>query len=289
MMKPLQPPTTLTPRDHDRDVVGLTYVYPVVSRRAGGISIGINLNPNNACDWHCAYCQVPGLRRGSAPEIDLALLERELRGFLYEVLHGDFMDRHVPEDCRQVCDLAISGNGEPTSSRHFDGIVEIIARTMQDAGLIGKVPLVLISNGSYVRKPHVRRALRTIAGLGGEAWFKVDSVTESGTLRINGIRLSEPRVRDMLTVCAEHCPTWIQTCVMRWDGVAPNELEQSTYLEFLARLVVDRVPVLGVRLYGLARPALQAESGHVSRLDADWMKDFARRIEAIGLTVRVTP
>ncbi|MCZ7653212.1 MAG: hypothetical protein M5R42_01445 [Rhodocyclaceae bacterium] len=33
---------------HSRDSAGLTYVYPVVSRRAGGVSIGINPNPNNA-------------------------------------------------------------------------------------------------------------------------------------------------------------------------------------------------------------------------------------------------
>ena len=39
--------------DHSRDSAGMTYVYPVVSRRAGGVSIGMNLNPNNACNWRC--------------------------------------------------------------------------------------------------------------------------------------------------------------------------------------------------------------------------------------------
>lgn len=29
--------------NHSRDSAGLTYVYPVLSRRAGGVSIGINL------------------------------------------------------------------------------------------------------------------------------------------------------------------------------------------------------------------------------------------------------
>ena len=49
--------------DHDRNAAGLRYVYPVVSRRAGGVSVGINLNPNNACNWRCVYCQVPRLVR----------------------------------------------------------------------------------------------------------------------------------------------------------------------------------------------------------------------------------
>ena len=77
--------------DHSRDSAGMTYVYPVVSRRAGGVSIGINLNPNNACNWRCIYCQVPDLKRGSAPPIDMAQIERELRGFVETLLHGDFM------------------------------------------------------------------------------------------------------------------------------------------------------------------------------------------------------
>ena len=88
----------LTTTDHSRDSAGLRYVYPVVSRRAGGVSIGINLNPNNACNWRCIYCQVPELVRGTAPPIDLALLEQELSGFLHELQHGDFMQRRAAGD-----------------------------------------------------------------------------------------------------------------------------------------------------------------------------------------------
>ena len=35
---------TLTPLNHDRDSAGMTYVYPVVSRRAGGVSIGVYMS-----------------------------------------------------------------------------------------------------------------------------------------------------------------------------------------------------------------------------------------------------
>jgi len=109
-------PRSLSVRNHDRDLAGLTYVYPVLSRRAGGVSVGVNLNPNNACNWHCACCQVPGLVRGAAPEIDLELLETELRSFLHALLHGSFMEEHVPVEARVIRDIAFSGNGEPTSS-----------------------------------------------------------------------------------------------------------------------------------------------------------------------------
>ena len=91
----MPPAEHLTVEDHNRDVSGLTYVYPVVSRRAGGVSIGINLNINNACNWRCLYCQVPNLTRGTPPPINLALLEKELRSFLNELLHGKIGRAHV--------------------------------------------------------------------------------------------------------------------------------------------------------------------------------------------------
>ena len=106
----------LDTRHHDRDVAGMTYVYPVVSRRARGVSLGVNLNVNNACNWRCIYCQVPNLKRGGPPPLDLALLEDELHRMLTEILHGDFMASSVPEGMRRLNDIALSGNGEPTSS-----------------------------------------------------------------------------------------------------------------------------------------------------------------------------
>jgi len=78
----------LSTTNHGRDDAALRYVYPVVSRRAGGVSVGINLNPNNACNWRCIYCQVPDLTRGAAPAIDLTILEAELRGFEFRLMQA---------------------------------------------------------------------------------------------------------------------------------------------------------------------------------------------------------
>jgi len=123
----------------------MTYVYPVISRRAGGVSVGINLNTNNACNWRCIYCQVPDLKRGGAPEVDLEKLAGELRSFLRELLQGDFMQRRVPVDARRLNDIALSGNGEPTSAKEFSQVVDIDRRIMAEFDLIGKIKLVLIT------------------------------------------------------------------------------------------------------------------------------------------------
>ncbi len=271
--------------NHDRDVAGMTYIYPVVSRRAGGVSVGVNLNTNNACNWHCAYCQVPNLIRGVAPEIDLELLRTELTATLNDIVHGSFMSQCVPEACRRLCDIAISGNGEPTSSAAFDQVVAVLVDVMQQCGL--SVPLRLITNGSYMHKSHVQKGLAYMAKHHGEIWIKVDSVTDTGIQRINGIKLDAERLFRQIVAAAETCPTWVQTCMAAWDGQPPTEHELTAYIGFLKELKRDEVPIQGILLYGLARPPLQEEAIHLSALDEVWMQITAERIRQAGFRVNM--
>lgn len=291
----------LTTTKHDRDSAGLTYVYPVISRRSGGLSVGVNLNPNNACNWRCVYCQVPDLKRGSAPATDLILLEQELRGFLETVLQGDFYQRfEVPLEQRVIRDIALSGNGEPTSSPQFDQVIELIGLVSGDYGLghesesntdfhrQGKVKLVLITNGSLVRREIVQTGLKRWAELGGEAWFKLDSATQEGIFRINGVHLSPETMLRNLEAAAIACPVWLQTCLFSIDGLPPSPIEQDTYLDFLRKVVSLEIPVRGVLLYGLARPPMQPEASRLATLPAEWMDDFSREVRSIGLETKLS-
>lgn len=275
--------------NHDRDVAGTTYVYPVVSRRAAGLSIGINLNPNNACNYRCIYCQVPDLVFGKAPHVDLPLLERELDRLLEDVLHGDFLERHVPEGCRRLNDIALSGNGEPTSSPEFAEVIERVGRALERHALLGAIKVVLITNGTGVDREPVRRGLARMRELGGEVWFKLDSATREGTQRINDNGSSMEARIERLRGVAELCPTWLQTCVFALDGAPPGVDEQHAYLGLVEALVADGVPLAGVLLYGLARPSLQPEAPRLSRLPGVWLEEFAGRIRERGLPVTVTP
>jgi len=267
--------------------MGMRYVYPVISRRAGGVSVGINLNPNNACNWHCAYCQVPDLVRGSAPAMDLQLLQDELSAMLTAICEGDFMQQHVPKGSRKLCDVAISGNGEPTSCQNFDAVVCVIEDVLQGFDLLSKIPFRLITNGSYVHKKHVQAGLQRMAKHAGEAWVKVDAANQESIARINGIHASPQLLMQQVRTVALACPTWIQTCMLAWDGKAPQEDDVQDYLDFLQDLQgVDGLQ--GVLLYGLARTSLQDESVHVSALDESWMQHLKKRIEAIGFPVRLS-
>nr|WP_225433134.1 radical SAM protein [Thauera sedimentorum] len=264
----------------------MTYVYPVLSRRAGGVSVGVNLNPNNACNWHCVYCQVPDLVRGAAPLIDLARLEAELDGFLNALVNGDWLLRNAPEGAREVRDIALSGNGEPTSAAAFPEVVELIHRLRQKYGLT-RVPLRLITNGSLLGRERVRAGIARMGEIGGEVWFKVDGGRPEDIERINGVRMPVARVVRNLAACAQLCPTWAQTCVFRWDGVGPDAQALAAYLDVLERAGSDRLR--GVLLYGVARPSMQPEAPRVSPVSLDELECVAEAIRKKGLTVTVSP
>jgi wyosine [tRNA(Phe)-imidazoG37] synthetase (radical SAM superfamily) len=279
------PKPQLDATDHDRDSAGMTYVYPVVSRRAHGVSIGINLNPNNACNWRCIYCQVPNLTRGAAPEIDLEQLERELRTMLQDALHGTFMQQRVPEEARRLEDIAFSGNGEPTSSAEFGAAIVVVERVLRDFGLLGKLPVRLITNGSLIEKPGVLESIRHLGQINGEVWFKVDTATAEGIARINDVRLNLQGVLERLKMCAQACPTWVQTCVFALDGEPPPEAEINAYLALLAQVKGE---IKGVHLYGLARPSMQPEAIRLSRLPQSWLDSLANHIENRGIRAQIS-
>lgn len=278
----------LTTINHRRDVAGLTYVYPVISRRAGGLSIGINFNTNNACNWRCVYCQVPGLVKGSAPQINLALLENELAFLLHEILHGNFYDRfEIAGDQRVIQDVAISGNGEPTSLKEFDEAVSLIGRVIADAKIPENIDYVLITNGSLIHQQKVQLGLKRLNDFHGTVWFKVDSAMTTGRKLINNSAISQQNHVENLVTSARLCPTWLQTCLLDYDGKGLPAEEKKAYLDLL-RKVRDRADLQGVLLYTIARQSCQPEAGRLVKLSANVLQDFAQDIETLGFEVKVS-
>jgi len=281
----------LTVSDHNRDVSGMKYIYPVVSRRAGGVSIGVNLNVNNACNWRCVYCQVPNLTRGTPPPIELDLLEHELRTFLNYALHGDFMERYVAAEDRKLKDIAFSGNGEPTSAKEFPEVITLVEKVLLDFNLLGEnqinpIKVRLITNGSLMDKQLILNSISHLARCNGEVWFKLDAGTKAGIARINDVNLNPQNHIERLKRCAEVCPTWIQTCMVAIDGEPPQESDVTAYLGLISQI---KHVVQGVHLYGLARPSYQTEAPRLSRLSSEWLETVAQRMRHLGLVVHVSP
>jgi len=275
----------LSTTNHSRDIAGLKYVYPVISRRAGGLSIGINFNSNNACNWRCIYCQVPDLVKGSAPEMDYKLLEQELRFFLKQVLEGDFYQQYeVPKQNQVIKDIAISGNGEPTSLKGFSQAISLIAKVATEMKVLPESKFVLITNGSLMHLEDVQVGLKILDQYNGEIWFKFDSATAFARKKINDSKQTTEKTLANLTVATALCKTSLQTCMLNFLTAKETEQEQQAYVDLLRD---NQVKVKEVMLYTLARPSLQPEAERLNKIDGQVMALFAEKIRRLGYQVSI--
>lgn len=272
----------LTVTNHNRNVTHFTYVYPVISRRAGGLSIGINFNPNNACNWRCIYCQVPDLKLGAAPICDLDLLAKELRLFLDDVLHGDFYERmDVPHKQRVIKDIAIAGNGEPTSLTNFDQAVQLIGDIASERNIFLESHFVLITNGSLIHRETVQNGLKILNDFGGEVWFKMDSATKDGRALINNSAQSNETVLKNLILASKICLTKIQICLVNYQQRGFLESEREGFLDFLTE-IHTKTTIQNVTIYTLARPSHQPEAIDLQPMNSEIMQHFAQQICELG-------
>ncbi len=87
--------------EHPRTYHENKFVYPVLSRRSHGISLGINLNPDKVCNFDCIYCQVDRRTAAVTTFVEtgrlLAELERTLDLVASGALYDDPPFDHVPE------------------------------------------------------------------------------------------------------------------------------------------------------------------------------------------------
>jgi len=259
------------------------YIYPVWSRRAGGLSIGINLHPNHCCNWHCLYCQVPGLQRGPSPDIDCPKLIQELTNCL------DWLSQHcvpsIMKDCVQ--DIAFAGDGEPTTSPQFVEILHSLVQSLQQRTPDDRPAHVrLITNGSQLQHAHVQHALKLLDEIDGEVWFKLDAGNDAEMLAINDTHLPLPLHLQRLQTCCKLCKTWVQTAVFSriTDGKLTTTPSLPGYIEALQTVKED---ISGILLYGIARQSQQDIKGCLQVTPAEVLEEYAEKLRTRGFCVRM--
>jgi wyosine [tRNA(Phe)-imidazoG37] synthetase (radical SAM superfamily) len=231
-----------------------TFVYPVLSRRSRGLSIGINLNPDKVCNFDCIYCQVD--RRTAAVtdfvavEQLLAELEHTLDLVTSGAIYTDEQFRQTPEPLRRLNDIAFSGDGEPTTFRNIDRIVADVAALKQRRGL-DTVKLVMITNASMFHRPKVREALAILDRNQGEIWAKLDAGTDAYYHLIERTPIPFERILTNLRDAAQIRPLVIQSLFLRLEGKGPSTAEISAYCDRLKEIraaggMLDRVQVYTV-------------------------------------------
>ena len=275
-------------RDHSRRFDQNLYVYPVLSRRSRGISVGINLNPDQVCNFDCVYCQVDRRTTSQVTDVDEEQLLRELEATLELVLSGRlYLDQRfasVPDPLRRLNDIAFSGDGEPTTYPGFAPIVRDVAAFKKRRRLDG-VKLVLITNATMLHRPHVRDALATLDASNGEIWAKLDAGTEAYYRTIDRTKIPLKRVLANILAAARARPVVIQSLLLCLNGQGPSELEVAAYCRRLGEIVAAGGQIARVQLYTVARTPAVAEVGPLPNEELERLGEIIRR--RVGITVDI--
>jgi wyosine [tRNA(Phe)-imidazoG37] synthetase (radical SAM superfamily) len=269
---------TLDFKDHRRDLDANRYVYAVVSRRARGLSIGLNLNPDKVCNFDCPYCQVDRTTPGGPPEVDVAVLVTELERLLARVTAGDLWEippfDSVAPALRRVADLAFAGDGEPTTPAEFPAAARAVRAARDRHGL--RSPIRLLTNATLLHRERVRAALADV----DELWCKLDAGTEAYFHKVDGTRFPFARILANLLAVARARPIVVQSLFLRFGEAGPDEAEIEAYCGRLREILSGGGRIDLVQVYTVSRPPADRT---ISPLPLEELETIAARVRALGL------
>lgn len=272
--------------DHSRSYADFTYVYPVVSRRSRGLSIGINLNPDKVCNFDCVYCEVDRLTPPRTRTVNLLQVRAELVALIDIARSGELArDPKFSEAgplTRTIRDIAFSGDGEPTMVHNFDECAQLAADVRRTLNL-DDTKLVLITDAAGLDKESVRKGLEIMDRNNGEIWAKLDAGTPEFFARVNRSSIRFDRILANLTLTSQERPIIIQSLFLRIHGKSMPDAELEAYCDRLTEITSAGGKIREVHLYTVARPTPEPWA---TRLEVSTLTSIAERIHhRTGLSV----
>ena len=249
----------------------LELIYPVVSRRSGGLSLGVDLFPDRkTCNFDCPYCEI--FPYSGEPPFRPEDLDRELAEF-FEVDYPSF-----PPDL-PLRDLTLSGSGEPTLSPHLGSALASI-RAARDRWAPG-ADLVLITNSTTLGHPETAGLLgRYVDEAGLRIWAKLDGGNEDWYGRMSRSRVPFRDVPEGILSFSRDHAVIVQTMLCALDGLGPSDADLSDYARLLESLLGRGARFLEIHLYTQARPSPEGRTSPLSDRELG---------NAAGLVTRFVP
>jgi len=224
-------------------------IYPMNSRRSGGLSIGVNLFPNRkSCSFDCAYCEVFPFSGGTAFSLDK--MERHLR----RVLDA------AQEQNERVMDIRISGSGEPTDSVDLPDALDLATRIRGE--MVPAAQLVLVTNGTGLLRPWQFALLRNAATGASklDIWLKLDAGTQGWFRRLNKPAVNHRELIEKIKEFTACAPVTIQAMFCAVDGIEPAIEETQIWERLVTEMVAANKAggsIRKVQICGKARPSSQ--------------------------------
>ena len=263
---PRRPAAEGTAFGYPRDFMDNRFVYVVISPRARGLSIGVNMNSDKHCNFDCVYCEVNRQERCADGELDVAVMAVELEKTLRLVSSGLICQepRYARLDAglRQLGHVALSGDGEPTLcpdfARAVEAVVHLRARPAQP-----HFKLVLLTNGSGLDRPPVLEGLKYFTRE-DEIWIKLDAGTQAYMDKINRSEVPLEKILQNALALGRQRPIVIQSLFPLLDGQEPAPEEIDRYIDRLNELKNGQAMISLVQIYSATRPAANPGCGHLS-------------------------
>ncbi len=276
--------------DGVREFLGNRFVYLVFSPRAGGLTVGINLNPDRCCNFDCIYCEVNRGRVVPVPQFDVDVMAEELSQVLGQFHAGQLRSRlpwldGVPSELLQLRHVALSGEGEPTLCPRFAEVVQHVVH-IRARGQFPFFKIVVFSNGSLLNEPRVQSGLRFLIQK-DELWLKLDCGTAESFRQVNrpqGVTFGAV-VANILAVGRQR-PIVIQSLFPMLNGAEPTAADVGAYAAQLVKLRDGGARIAQVQIYSATRPTARSECRH---LPLKSLSRIARQVRVTtGLPVQVS-
>ncbi len=288
------PPPWANPSDpfgtafgYPRNFLGNRFVYTVVSPRAHGLSVGVNLNPDKSCNFDCVYCEVNRAAPTRDTILDVSVMGAELESTLALAQSGRLREQlgyqNLPAELLKLRHVTLGGDGEPTLSPNFVKAVETIIH-LRARGRFPFFKLVLITNASGLDRPEVEECFGCFTTV-DQVWAKLEAGTQVYMNRVNKPDCALEKILANILRLARQRPVIIQSLFPSLDGQGPPSSEIEAYVGRLKELKEAGAQIPLVQIYSATRPTFHSECGH---LPLRTLSAIAQRVrEVAGLKVEV--
>jgi wyosine [tRNA(Phe)-imidazoG37] synthetase (radical SAM superfamily) len=246
---------------------------PVASRRLG-VSLGINLLPNNSklCNFDCIYCEC-----GWTPDDRSMLKSFHPRQLVKYTLESKVKEMIANNEKLDV--ITFAGNGEPTMHPEFEGIIDDTVSIRNQYFPTAKI--AVLSNSTLIHREPVFQALKKIE----MNILKLDSALDHTIEQIN-----QPRGKTNANKLIENLMKFegkliIQTLFFKGeiDGKPINNTSEKEINAWLKAL--EKIKPGMVMIYTFAR---ETSADNLVKVSREELEKIALKVEGLGIQTQIS-
>jgi wyosine [tRNA(Phe)-imidazoG37] synthetase (radical SAM superfamily) len=274
--------------DRPRDFLNNRFVYSVLSPRARGLTLGVNMNPDKRCNFDCVYCEVNRATMPVSAVLDVGLMAGELQRTLMHIQQGRLREhpqyQSLPEELLQLRHVALSGDGEPTLSPQFAEAVQAVVH-IRALGGFPFFKIVLLTNGTGLDRSPVQESLKRFTK-SDEIWVKLDGGTQEYLDKVCRLRdVTLGKILSNILHLARQRPVVIQSLFPAINGEEPSAEDIQQYAHRLKELKSDGAQISLVQIYSANRPTFHAECGHLPLKTLSHISQVVRQVTGLKTEV----